>query len=610
MRIDGFKEVVTIDFEFGAHPGERPDPVCLVAHELVSGRVHHLWQDKLRSLNEPPYPIGSDCLMVAYYASAEIGCHLVLGWPVPRHVLDLYSEFRLRTNGLALACGAGLLGALVHFGLDAIGAANKESMRALALRGGPWSAEERHALLQYCASDVVALDRLLPRMLPKMDLPRALLRGRYMTAAARMEHVGIPIDLPALKLLRRAWPVLQDDLIRRVDETYGVFDGHTFKADRWAGWLREKGIPWPQLPSGRLALDDATFREMARVYPSVAPMHDLRVSLSQMRLEELAVGADGRNRCLLSAFRAKTSRNQPSNTKFIFGPAVWLRALIKPAPGWAIAYIDWEQQEFGIAAALSGDREMITAYDSGDPYLAFAKQASAVPIDATKQTHTGIREQFKACALAVQYGMGAKSLAQRIGQPEVQAQELLRLHQETYRQFWRWSDAVVDYAMVHNRLFTTFGWTIHVGTDVNARSLRNFPMQANGAEMLRLACCFATEGGVRVCAPVHDALLIEAPVDQLDTTVRMAQQAMAQASRLVLDGFELRSAATLTRYPERYRDARGAGMWAMVWDTARAMVTEPAHERTPDGCTGATTEVHSCTPVPSYLLSPCLSLQK
>ena len=36
-------------------------------------------------------------------------------------------------------------------------------------------------------------------------------------------------------------------------------------------------------------------------------------------------------------------------------------------------------------------------------------------------------------------------------------------------------------------------------------------MQANGAEMLRLACCFATERGVRVCAPVHDAILIEAP---------------------------------------------------------------------------------------------------
>jgi hypothetical protein len=58
---------------------------------------------------------------------------------------------------------------------------------------------------------------------------------------------------------------------------------------------------------------------------------------------------------------------------FIFGPSVWLRGLIKPPPGYGIAYIDWAQQEFGIAAALSGDPLMMDAYRSGDPYLAFAK---------------------------------------------------------------------------------------------------------------------------------------------------------------------------------------------------------------------------------------------
>ena len=109
---------------------------------------------------------------------------------------------------------------------------------------------------------------------------------------------------------------------------------------------------------------------------------------------------------MLSAFRARTGRNQPSNTKFIFGPSVWLRGLIQPPPGYGIAYIDWAQQEFGIAAALSGDPLMMEAYCSGDPYLAFAKQAGAAPPDATKATHKAIRDQFKSTVLAVQYGMG------------------------------------------------------------------------------------------------------------------------------------------------------------------------------------------------------------
>ena len=71
--------------------------------------------------------------------------------------------------------------------------------------------------------------------------------------------------------------------------------------------------------------------------------------------------------------------------------------------------------------------------------------------------------------------------------------------------FWSWSDAAVDSAILTGSLHTVFGWHLHVGEKSNPRSLRNFPMQANGAEMLRLACCLATERGIEVCAPVHDA---------------------------------------------------------------------------------------------------------
>jgi len=95
---------------------------------------------------------------------------------------------------------------------------------------------------------------------------------------------------------------------------------------------------------------------MAKVYPAISPLRELRSTLSDLRLSDLAVGHDGRNRTMLSAFRARTGRNQPSNSKFIFGPSVWLRGLIKPPPGYAVAYIDWAKQEVGIAAALSGDR--------------------------------------------------------------------------------------------------------------------------------------------------------------------------------------------------------------------------------------------------------------
>ena len=106
-----------------------------------------------------------------------------------------------------------------------------------------------------------------------------------------------------------------------------------------------------------------------------------------------------------------------------------------------------------------------------------------------------------------------------------------------------------------------------MAAEINARSLANFPMQANGAEILRLACCCMTEAGIRVCAPVHDAVLIEAPLETLDDQIAQARELMARASRDVLEGFELSTDVEIFRYPERYCDEdRGKAFWEMVME--------------------------------------------
>lgn len=568
-----FQTIWFVDFEFSAEPGECPIPICLVAKELMSGQTLRLWQDELQHYSHPPYAVDGGSLFVAYYVPAEISCHLTLGWQTPQCVLDLYVEFRNLTNGLETPLGRGLPAAMAWFGLNGVDALEKEGMRNLAMRGGPFTATERRALLDYCQSDVDALAMLFARIQPQIDMPRAILRGRYTVAAARIEHVGVPIDVPVLHSFQEHWSDLQDHLIHKIDMDYGVYDGRTFKSDRFAELLANRNVPWPQLESGRLALDDETFRVMVSAYSWLEPLRQLRQALAMLRPTSLTVGRDQRNRCLLSIFGAVTGRNTPSNTKFIFGAPSWLRGLIRPAHGSGLAYVDWAQQEFGIAAALSGDHAMLEAYQSGDPYLAFAKQAGAVPPEGTKETHGTIRERFKVCALAMLYGMEADSLALRIARPAHEARELLRLHRQTYPFFWRWSDSAIDHGMLLGNLPTVFGWCINVGPKTKPRTLRNFPMQANGAEMLRLACCLATERGIGVCAPIHDALLIEAPLEHLEVDVARTQEAMAEASRAVLDGFELRSEAKLLRYPERFQDERGAEMWNTVWQ-----LIEEVHE--------------------------------
>jgi DNA polymerase-1 len=215
---------------------------------------------------------------------------------------------------------------------------------------------------------------------------------------------------------------------------------------------------------------------------------------------------------------------------------------------------------------------MIEAYLSGDPYMAFAIQADLAPKGATKATHKDVRNRCKAIVLGVGYGMGPESMAERAGIHVSTARSLLRQHRETYRTFWKWAENNVNIALVGGDLQTTFGWTIRCGTGIsaNTRSLLNYPMQANGAEMLRLAICVATEAGLKICAPIHDALLIEAPLDRIDKDIATLKSIMIEASRSVLQTLECRVDVDVVRYPDRYMDEGGGKMWDRVMNLLEA----------------------------------------
>ena len=96
------------------------------------------------------------------------------------------------------------------------------------------------------------------------------------------------------------------------------------------------------------------------------------------------------------------------------------------------------------------------------------------------------------------------------------------------------------------------------------RSLANFPMQGNGSEMLRVAVINAHQLGVEICATVHDALLIQAPLDNIDKATTDTQQAMEEASELILKGFRLKTDTEVVKWTDRYFDERGAGMWRKI----------------------------------------------
>ena len=135
---------------------------------------------------------------------------------------------------------------------------------------------------------------------------------------------------------------------------------------------------------------------------------------------------------------------------------------------------------------------------------------------------------------------------------------------ERYRVHTKWSESVIGAGYMTGRLSTVFGWPMQVGTHTRQTTVVNYPMQAGGSEMLRIASCLATERGVRICGPIHDALLLEADKDTAEQAIAACQAAMAEASRAVLGGMEIRTDAKVVRWPDRYMDKRGIVMWQRV----------------------------------------------
>jgi len=578
-----FFDVVFEDFEFVSVPGERPDVVCMVFHSLHTGQTTRLWRTQLN--DQLPYET-ENTLVVSFVFNAEGTCHLSLGQPLPTKVLDLSPEFKRHVNGKGISRkNQGLIGALQYFGLDTIAPKRKDAMRERILKGWPFTDKEQKQILDYCAEDVDMLRQLFLAMLPHIDLPLALHDGESVAALALSEHIGVPIDMDIYPQLAdpKTWREIRDTMVPLVD-VHGVY-----VCDKRGKWhfnvacfeemLVAEGINWPRREkTGKLDLRRKTFDSMAKAYPQqIEPLRQLRYIRDKLRKIQLSVGRDGRNRTVLWPFSSKTSRTQPKAKHWIFSPSVWLRFLIKPEPGKALAYIDYSSMEFAAAAFLSHDHvsstnPMLAAYQTGDPYLKFGKTVGQIASDATRKS-PGVaqkRDQLKVVCLGTQYSMQALTLSTRLGVTYLEAYEMLQLHRGLFSQYWHWSEDWLQHSLTAGVMRTVYGWQCATGiTEFSERSIRNWPIQSTCADIFRLAYVWGTRHGLTLIAPVHDAVLLEAPEDRIEADVALMREIMRRASRVIFnataDGtFELRTDYKIIRYPDRFTDSRGTEVWETV----------------------------------------------
>ena len=91
MDLNKFKEIWFLGVSAEIAEGENPNLQVLVAQEYYTGRKVVVSKGDFKP--EPPFDIGETVLVVAFYASIEMGAFLSQGWSMPANLLDLFAAF-------------------------------------------------------------------------------------------------------------------------------------------------------------------------------------------------------------------------------------------------------------------------------------------------------------------------------------------------------------------------------------------------------------------------------------------------------------------------------------------------------------------------------------
>ncbi len=417
----------------------------------------------------------------------------------------------------------------------------KNEVRNLIIYGSADTVEaNRDRIMDYCRSDIKYLPSLLRAIIKNISgthqkdtLKQKLLRrGEYAARSAMMIREGYPVNLDKINSFKKNIPKILRAAQEECNQTLESAFKQNPKTKQFSAneaviksWVEAQKRPhWRTTPKGKLSISKDAFGDWynsesegfagayCRYLKTKQSLNGFMPS-SKKKFEDF-LGSDGRVRPFMGIYGAQTSRSQPSSAGFIPLKARWMRNLIESKLGYAIVGIDYASQEFLIAAALSGDKKMISAYESGDVYLSFAKDAGLVPKDATKESHKEIRERCKTLVLGISYDMGAKGLASRMEVSEEEATEYIHTFYDTYSDYAEWKGGIQRRYADESHLSLSDGWTLW-GDNNNHRSVGNFPVQGCGAEVMREAVRLCQVFGLKVIYTLHDAIYAEIPAHDL-----------------------------------------------------------------------------------------------
>ncbi len=222
-----------------------------------------------------------------------------------------------------------------------------------------------------------------------------------------------------------------------------------------------------------------------------------------------------------------------------------LRKFFKVSDGYTLIDADYSQIELRVLAHLSGDENMISAFNNDEDIHAItASQIFNVP---ENMVTSKMRSAAKTVNFGIIYGMGAFSLAQDLKISRFEAQNYINKYLEHYSGIDIYMNKVIKMAkeqgysetMFHRRRYVPeLASTNHNLRAFGERVARNTPIQGSAADIIKIAMINTYNAlksnnlKSKLILQVHDELIIEAPNEEAKKAEKILKQEMENAAKL------------------------------------------------------------------------------
>ncbi|MFM8910768.1 MAG: DNA polymerase I [Gemmatimonadota bacterium] len=427
----------------------------------------------------------------------------------------------------------------------------------------PFDAVPIPAARDYCCADADMALRLRDVFAPRLAERKAeaLLHEielPLVAALAEMEWTGIMIDVPWFHSLKTRFEAAR----REVEQQIFTEAGETFNVasnPQLRQILFEKlGLPIKKKTATGPSTDASVLLELAdegHRLPALLMEYRELAKLENTYLDTLPGLVNPRTGRLHTSFNqtvASTGRLSSSDPNLQNIPirrelGKDIRRGFVPRPGWTLLAADYSQIELRLLAHLSGDPAFVAAFEAGgDIHRQTASVIFGVPIDAVT---ADMRARAKTINFATIYGQGAFALARQLGISNAEAKAFIETYFVRFAGVRAWLDQIVELARRQGYVETLFHRRRYIpeilDRNFNTRSLgerlaQNSPIQGSAADLIKVAMIRIHEALPRegftgkMLLQVHDELVFECPLDEVEALSAMVRREMTSAVALAV----------------------------------------------------------------------------